>query len=47
VGGECVGGKGSVVTVWERIGGEVKTGRRECMRRGRKSSLEKEQWIFA
>jgi hypothetical protein len=46
-GSKCVGGRGSVVTGWERIGrgGESRGG--EWMRRGRKNSWEGLQCIVA
>jgi hypothetical protein len=47
VGGECVGGRGSVVTGWEWIGGVGEVRGREWMKMGRKSSWEGEQWIVA
>jgi hypothetical protein len=47
VGGEFVGGRGSVVTSWGRVGEEGENLGRVCMRRGRKSSWEGDQWIVA
>jgi hypothetical protein len=41
VGGECVGGRGSVVTGWGKMKGKVKMGK-EWMRRGGRSSWEGE-----
>jgi hypothetical protein len=35
------------MTGWERMEGEGEGRRREWMRRGRKSSWEREQWILA
>jgi hypothetical protein len=44
--GECIGGKGDLVTGWGEWERKVRAGR-EWMRRGRKSSWEGEQWILA
>jgi hypothetical protein len=43
VGGECVGGRGSLVTGW----GRIEDRGREWMRRSRKNSWEGKQWIVA
>jgi hypothetical protein len=40
-GDECVGERGSLVTVWGRMGGECVGRGREWMRRSRKSSGER------
>jgi hypothetical protein len=45
--GECVGGRGCVVTGWGRIGGIGKDQLREWMRKVRNSSWEVEQWILS
>jgi hypothetical protein len=46
VGAECVGGRGNVVTSWERrIGKGGEDRGRLWMRRRRKSSWKGEQWI--
>jgi hypothetical protein len=46
-GGKYVGRRFGLMTGWERMEGEGEGRRREWMRRGRKSSWEREQWILA
>jgi hypothetical protein len=46
-GDECVGGRCSLVTSWGRVGGAGISRGRARMRRGRRSSWEREQWIVA
>jgi hypothetical protein len=47
VGGDCIGGRGSVVTDWGILGGEGEDKGRGWMRRGRMIIWEEEQCIVA
>jgi hypothetical protein len=47
VGDECEGERSSLVTGWQRMGGKVRAGGREWVRRGRMSCWRGEQWVLA